>query len=115
MNVGYGHLGARSGRTRWTRRPGYPIRCMIGMALAKSIYAVPTWTRTVALVREHVALRTAIVGGNPDVPVRVGGHIARVDGDVPPILGKLLTRLAVTRPMQRSSRSLWVRSLAVKR
>jgi hypothetical protein len=33
---------------------------MIGMALAKSIYAVPTWTRTVALVREHAALRGAI-------------------------------------------------------
>jgi hypothetical protein len=28
--------------TRWTGRPGYPIRGMIGMALAKSIYAVPT-------------------------------------------------------------------------
>ena len=41
---------------------------MIGMALAKSIYAVPTWTRTVALVREHAALRTAIVAGSGDVP-----------------------------------------------
>jgi hypothetical protein len=29
---------------------------MIGMALAKSLYTVPTWTRTVALVREHPAL-----------------------------------------------------------
>ncbi len=37
--------------TRWTGRPGYPIRSMIGMALAKSLYAIPTWTRTVALVR----------------------------------------------------------------
>jgi hypothetical protein len=51
--------------TRWTGRPGYPIRGMIGMALAKSLYAVPTWTRTVALVREHVALRAAITGGTP--------------------------------------------------
>jgi len=51
--------------TRWTGRPGYPIRGMIGMALAKSIYAVPTWTRTVALVREHGALRVAITGGTP--------------------------------------------------
>jgi hypothetical protein len=41
--------------TRWTGRPGYPIRAMIGMALAKSIFAIPTWTRTVALVREHPA------------------------------------------------------------
>ena len=35
---------------------------MIGMALAKSIYAVPTWTRTVALVTEHTSLRAAIAG-----------------------------------------------------
>lgn len=52
--------------TRWTGRPGYPIRAMIGMALAKSIYAIPTWTRTVALVREHVALQAALgCEGNP--------------------------------------------------
>jgi hypothetical protein len=38
------------------------------MALAKSIYAVPTWTRTVALVREHAALRAVITVGSPDVP-----------------------------------------------
>ncbi len=30
------------------------------MALVKSVYAIPTWTRTVALVREHEALRAAI-------------------------------------------------------
>ncbi len=45
---------------RWTARPGYPIRTMVGMALAKSLYAVPTWTRTVRLVSEHAALRLAI-------------------------------------------------------
>jgi hypothetical protein len=38
------------------------------MALAKSIYAVPTWTKTLALVCEHAALRTAIAGRNRDVP-----------------------------------------------
>jgi hypothetical protein len=38
---------------------------MIGMALAKSIYAVPTWTRAVALVKEHHALRAAIAGSTP--------------------------------------------------
>jgi hypothetical protein len=51
--------------TRWTGRPGYPIRTMVGMALAKSLYTLPTWTRTVALVSEHTALRTAL--GCPDV------------------------------------------------
>jgi Transposase DDE domain/Transposase domain (DUF772) len=51
--------------TRWTGRPGYPIRAMVGMALAKSLYTLPTWTRTVALVGEHAALRAAL--GCPDV------------------------------------------------
>ena len=55
--------------TRWTGRPGYPLRSMVGMALAKSMYAIPTWTRTVALVREHSALRAAVVGSlSSDVP-----------------------------------------------
>src|SRR6266487_3640201 len=46
--------------TRWTGRPGYPIRTMVGMALTKSLYTLPTWTRTVALVDEHAALRSAL-------------------------------------------------------
>jgi hypothetical protein len=50
--------------TRWTGRPGYPLRAMVGMALAKSLYTLPTWTRTVGLVREHAALRAAL--GCPD-------------------------------------------------
>jgi hypothetical protein len=33
---------------------------MVGLALAKSIYALPTWTKTVALVREHVALQRVL-------------------------------------------------------
>jgi hypothetical protein len=52
--------------TRWTGRPGYPIRAMVGMALVKSLYSLPTWTRTVRLVTEHAALREAI-GGAPSV------------------------------------------------
>jgi hypothetical protein len=46
--------------TRWTGRPGYPIRAMVGLALAKSLYALPTWTKAVALVREHWALQRAL-------------------------------------------------------
>jgi len=46
--------------TRWTGRPGNPIRAMVGMALAKSMYCIPTWTRTARLVAEHAALRTAL-------------------------------------------------------
>jgi IS5 family transposase len=54
-------------QTRLTGRPGYPIRSMIGMALAKSMYSLPTWTRTVALVREHPAL-AAVIAPHGDVP-----------------------------------------------
>ena len=46
--------------TRWTGRPGYPIRTMIGLALAKSLYALPTWTRVVALVAEHWKLQRVL-------------------------------------------------------
>jgi hypothetical protein len=64
----FGWWSATFEATRWTGRPGYPVRRMIGMALAKSIYAVPTWTRTVALVSEHAALRAAITGTTRVVP-----------------------------------------------
>jgi transposase len=45
---------------RWTGRPGYPTRTMVGMTLAKALYALPTWTRTVRLVREHSELRAVL-------------------------------------------------------
>lgn len=50
--------------TRWTGRPGFPIRTMVGAALVKAVYCVPTWTRTARLIAEHAALRDAI-GGTP--------------------------------------------------
>jgi Transposase DDE domain/Transposase domain (DUF772) len=46
--------------TRWTGRPGYAIRVMVGAALVKAIYALPTWTRTARLIAEHAALREVI-------------------------------------------------------
>jgi hypothetical protein len=52
--------------TRWTGHPGYPIRTMVGLALAKSLYALPTWTKTVALVAEHWKLQRVLgCEGNP--------------------------------------------------
>lgn len=45
---------------RWTGRPGFSIRTLMGVALAKSLYALPTWTRTLALIEEHASLRAAI-------------------------------------------------------
>jgi IS5 family transposase len=33
---------------------------MVGLALVKAVYALPTWTRAVALVRDHAGLRDAL-------------------------------------------------------
>jgi hypothetical protein len=44
---------------------------MVGMALAKSIYAVPTWTRLVALVSEDATLRAAITSDTPWRAIRL--------------------------------------------
>src|SRR5712692_6119816 len=44
---------------RWTGRPGYAIRVMVGAALVKAIYALPTWTCATRLIAEHTALRWA--------------------------------------------------------
>ena len=41
--------------TRWTGRPGFPIQVMVGVAIVKSMYAIPTWTRAVRLIAEHEA------------------------------------------------------------
>jgi hypothetical protein len=53
--------------SRWTGRPGYPISVMVGMALAKSMYALPTWAKLVRLVEEHAGLQAAL-GCVGDVP-----------------------------------------------
>lgn len=50
--------------TRWTGRPGYAVRTMVGAALVKAVYALPTWTRTARLIGEHAGLREAL-GGVP--------------------------------------------------
>ena len=61
-----GHLIANLEATRWTGRPGYPIRTMVGLALAKSLYAIPTWTKVVALVADHWKLQRVLgCEGNP--------------------------------------------------
>jgi transposase, IS5 family len=40
---------------------------MVGMMLVKSLHALPTWTRTVSLVREHAGL-AAVIAPDGDVP-----------------------------------------------
>lgn len=59
-------LIAQLEETRWTGRPGYPIRAMVGLALVKSLYTLPTWTRTVALVRDYAGLAD-VLGAVPSV------------------------------------------------
>lgn len=51
--------------TRWTGRKGYPVRAMVAMILAKTVYAIPTWSRMVRLASELTGLRN-LLGG--DVP-----------------------------------------------
>lgn len=59
-------LIAELDETRWTGRPGYPMRAMVGMALVKSLYCLPTWTRTARLVSEHRGL-SRVLGASPSV------------------------------------------------
>jgi Transposase DDE domain len=46
------------------KRRGYGTRTLIGACLVRTIYALPTWTRTVRLIEEHAGLAEAI-GGTP--------------------------------------------------
>jgi Transposase DDE domain/Transposase domain (DUF772) len=87
--------------TRWTGRPGYPLRAMVGMALAKSMYAIPTWTRTVALVAEHDALQVAL-GCKGDVPsvyaayrfaAKLRAHQAMLDACIARVAASLRRKL----------------------
>jgi hypothetical protein len=87
--------------TRWTGRPGYPIRVMVGMALAKSVYAISTWTRTVRLVSEHHALQAAL-GCEDGVPSewacyrfarKLREQGAMMDACIAAVIGELHKRL----------------------
>ncbi|MCY4088449.1 MAG: transposase [Actinomycetia bacterium] len=49
---------------RETGRPGYGSRALVGACLIKSLYGLPTWSRTARLISEHERLRDAL-GGAP--------------------------------------------------
>lgn len=54
---------------KWTGRPGYSTRTLMGVVLVKSMYGQSTWTKTLALVKDHAGLRAAIGCVNDqDVP-----------------------------------------------
>jgi Transposase DDE domain len=80
--------------TRWTGRPGYSIRAMVGMALIKSLYALPTWTRTAALVKDHAGLQ-ATLGCVPSVyacyrfTAKLRNHFEVIDRCIGAVLGSL--------------------------
>ena len=44
----------------WTGRKGYGARALLGACLVKSLYAIPTWSRTAALIGEHATLAQAL-------------------------------------------------------
>jgi transposase len=83
--------------TKWTGRPGYPIRALLGVALAKSLYAIPTWSRTIALVHEHEALQRAL-GAVPSVyaayrfTAKLRAHDHLLEGCIRRVLSRLQTR-----------------------
>jgi hypothetical protein len=47
-------------------RKGFGTRALIGACLAKTLFALPTWTRVAALIEEHPGLQAAL-GGSPSV------------------------------------------------
>jgi hypothetical protein len=59
-------IHARASDRSFDTLQGYPIRSLVGACLVKSLYAIPTWSRTAALIAEHAALRDAL-GDAPSV------------------------------------------------
>src|SRR5947207_5317045 len=49
---------------RWTGRKGFGTRALIGACLTKSLFGLPTWTMTAALIAEHPGLQETL-GGAP--------------------------------------------------
>jgi transposase len=85
--------------TRWTGRPGYPLRAMVGLALVKSVYALPTWTRTVSLVKDHAGLR-GVLGAAPsdDAAYRFTKKLREHDSMLAGALDRVLTALHEAKP-----------------
>src|ERR1700735_3338394 len=92
-------LIADLGETRQTGRPGYPIRTMVGAALAKAVYALPTWTRTVRLITEHAALREAIGETRSHWPCyRFAAKLRENDSVLEACIGRVLDTLREAHP-----------------
>jgi hypothetical protein len=84
---------------RWTGRPGYPTRALLGVALVKSVYAIPTWSCTVALIHDHPGLQKAL-GAAPSVyaAYRFAGKLRRHAHLLNACIDRVLRRLRAERP-----------------
>jgi len=85
--------------TRWTGRPGYPIRAMVGMCLIKALYVIPTWSRVVRLVAEHEALQR-VLGATPsaDAAYRFTRKLRTHSDALTACIDAVLASLAVENP-----------------
>jgi hypothetical protein len=92
-------LVAELDAARWTGRPGYGNRALVGAALVKAVYALPTWSRTCRLVAEHQALRDAL-GGAPsqDACYRFTKRLGADGGPLARCLDAVIAALAVAIP-----------------
>jgi hypothetical protein len=79
---------------RWTGRPGYTVRSLLGVALVKSIYSISTWSRTVALVHEHEGIQRAL-GDTPSVyaAYRFAGKLTKHKEVLDDCISRVLDRL----------------------
>jgi hypothetical protein len=56
----FGALIADLEATRWTGRPGYGVKTLLGACLVKHVFALPTWTRVAALIADHWKLQRVL-------------------------------------------------------
>jgi hypothetical protein len=82
-----------------TGRPGYPVRALLGVALAKSFYAIPTWSKTIALIEEHEALQR-VLGASPSVfaAYRFSVRLREHNDLLQACIGRVLARLRASSP-----------------
>jgi hypothetical protein len=83
----------------WTGRPGFGSAVMVGAALVKAVYALPTWTRTARLIDEHAALRDAI-GGAPSqwACYRFANKLREHGGALTACIDRILAKLRDAKP-----------------
>jgi len=72
---------------------------MVGAALVKAVYALPTWTRTARLIAEHAALRQAI-GGAPSqwACYRFAAKLREHGGALAACIDRVLAKLRDAKP-----------------